>query len=322
MAKKSRKPSFKARPAKSVLAIDLGGTKILVAAVDRRGRILELARERVNLTEGYKGLVQQMVKLAKPIVKKFDLKRGAIAAAGPLDPVRGRLLNPTNLKSDREFWGVTPLARDVSKALKIPMRLENDAAAAALAESWIGEARRYKNSAIVTLGTGLGLGIIANGSLVRAGQHLHTEGGHIVLNYLEKEWQCGCGNYGCAEAYLSGVNFTKNLARLWSRPQLRGEELVAEARDGDRRAVEAFNEYGEKLSYFLYSQAMLFAPQIVVLSGGFSNASDLFLPRTEARLAELLKMHRVGIDMLPHLKISRFRDEAGLLGAACVALNG
>ena len=304
-----------------VLAIDLGGTKILVGVVNRRGQISDLARENVDLSNGYKGLVRQMVRLAQPLVVKHKLRRGAIAAAGPLDPVRGWLLNPTNLKNDHKFWGVSPIARDITRALKIPMRLENDAAAAALAESWVGEARRCKNSAIVTLGTGLGLGIIANGMLVRAGQNLHTEGGHITLNYLEKEWQCGCGNYGCAEAYLSGVNFTNNLSRLWGRPNLRGHDLVAAARAGEEDALRAFDKYGEKLGYFLYSQVMLFAPEIVVLSGGFSNACDLFLKRTESQLAALLKMHRVGVDMLPDLKISNFRDEAGLLGAAFVALN-
>ncbi len=303
------------------LAIDLGGTKILVGVVNHRGQISDLARESVDLSNGYKGLVRQMVRLTQPLVAKHKLRSGAVAAAGPLDPVRGLLLNPTNLKGGDKFWGVSPIVRDISRALKIPVRLENDAAAAALAESWIGEARRYKNLAIVTLGTGLGLGIIANGTLVRAGQNLHTEGGHITLNYLEKEWQCGCGNYGCAEAYLSGANFTKNLSRLWGRHNLQGHEVVAAARAGEADALRAFDEYGKKLGYFLYSQVMLFAPEVVVLSGGFSNAYDLFLKRTESHLGNLLKMHRVGVDMLPKLKISKFRDEAGLLGAAFVALN-
>ncbi len=330
MAKKSQKQVSR-NPRKSgkprspqnsgrVLAIDLGGTKILLAAVDRLGKMKDVTRERVDLADGYPGLLRQIVRLAKPLIEKHEISHGAIAAAGPLDPVSGQLLNPTNLKIDHEFWGVVPIARDISRALKIPVQLENDAAAAALAESWVGQSKKYQNSVMVTLGTGLGLGVIANGELLRAGQHLHTEGGHVTMNYLEKDWQCGCGNYGCAEAYLSGTNFTKNVGRIWGRPNLRGEDIVVEARSGESHAVQAFQLYGEKLATFIYSTVMLFAPEVVVMSGGFSNAHDLFLPITEKRLSDLLKMHRAGVDMLPKLKISKFCDEAGLLGAAYVAM--
>lgn len=102
---------------------------------------------------------------------------------------------------------------------------------------------------------------------------------------------------------------------------MRGRELVAEARAGDERALQAFREYGARLAYFLYSMVMVFAPESIVISGGFSNAYELFLNVTNEHLLDLLKNHRVGVDMLPKLKISKFRDEAGVLGAAYVALS-
>ena len=318
LAKKLQKRGSKNRP---VLAIDLGGTKVVVAAVQHNGRILESVRERVDFSDEYKSLLGQITRMAHPLIQKYALKKGAIASAGPLDPVRGLLLNPTNFKGQSSGWGVVPLGHDLRKKLKIEIAVENDAAAAARAEIWLGAARGQKNAIIVTLGTGLGVGVIANGAVVRSGRHLHTEGGHIIMNMEEKNWLCGCGNYGCAEAYLSGVNFTKNLAKIWREPGLTGEILKQRALNGDKKAIDAFRLYGERLAVFFCSLCVLFSPEQIIISGGFSNSAKLFLPVTKAKLTSLMKTRRVGVDMMPRIKISKFTDLAGILGAACVALD-
>jgi len=305
-----------------VLAIDLGGTKVAVAAVSARGKILNATREHVDLTNGVAGLIQQITRLAKPMILKHKIMVGALASAGPLDPIKGELLNPTNLKTDGRYWGRVPIIKALKKSLRISLILENDAAAAALAESWLGKSRRVKNSLVVTLGTGVGVGIICNGQLLRAGRHLHTEAGHILLNINDHERLCGCGNYGCAEAYLSGANVTEWLQKKWQEPSLTGEQLAIRARQKDQRALAVFNKYSEQLGAFLFSLCVQFCPEVVVLSGGFSHASDLFLPATEVRLKELLHSRRLsGHDLLPKIYISKFQDEAGLLGAANIALR-
>src|SRR5690606_33995027 len=119
---------------------------------------------------------------------------------------KGELLNPTNLTTQGQKWGVVPLTKQVGRRLKLKVKLESDAAAAVLAEHWVGAGRRIKNLVVVTLGTGVGLGVMANGEIVRSGRNLHTEGGHIMLHPEDKIYPCGCGNYGCAEAFLSGRN--------------------------------------------------------------------------------------------------------------------
>ena len=316
LAKKSLKKN-----SKKVLAFDLGGTKLACAVVNSRGQILEQIRSPVDLHLGPHSLVKQFAELGIPLIKKYALKAGAIASAGPLDPARGLLLNPTNLKTRGKSWGVVPLIREVEKKLKIKLHLENDAAAAAWAEHWVGKERGVQNLLIVTLGTGVGVGVLTNGDLVRSGRNLHPEAGHIIIDYKDKEWLCGCGNYGCAEAFLSGVNFTAHLAAKWSDPRLTGEKLVASARQGEPLVVAEFGIYGERLASFLCSLIVLFSPEKIVISGGFSHAEDLFLPVCEIKLRELLRTRREGVDLLPRIQISKFRDEAGLLGAAYIALH-
>lgn len=303
------------------MAVDLGGTKIAVAVIDARGRVLAQKREPVLTNEGWRGLVSQLAKLMLPYIREFNLKSAAIASAGPLDPQKGLLLNPTNMTTQGEHWGVVPLIRELRKKVKIPVQLENDAAAAALAEYWLGGAKKIKNSVIITLGTGVGVGVIANGELVRSGRMLHPEGGHIILSYGNKDWPCGCGNLGCAEAMLSGRNFTRYMAKKMNLPQLTGEELVARARDGDAQILKEFQLYGERLAVLMTTLVVLFSPEVFVLSGGFSNAADLFLPSCQRHLKELLKSRRAGVDLLPLILTSPFQDEAGLLGAGYVALQ-
>ena len=316
LAKKSPKKNLK-----KVLAIDLGGTKIAAAAVDERGRLWDLRRESVRAQAGPAELIQQIVEISAPLIKKYKIKTGAIASAGPLDPIKGTLLNPTNLKTQGEMWGVVPLTSKLERALKVRFFLENDAAAAALAEYWRGAGRGAENLISVTLGTGLGVGVIANGQLVRSGRNLHPEAGHIIISHGEKEWLCGCGNYGCAEAFLSGVNFTHRLAERWKDSKLIGEELVRRARSGDETVRREFDQYADRLATFLLSLVVLFSPERIILSGGFSHASDLFLDRCTKRLSDLLKTRREGHDLMPNIKVSPFQNEAGVLGAAFVALG-
>lgn len=292
-----------------------------MAAVDEKGRLYGEHRAPVQLNAGFRGLVNQFGEMGRPLIQKYKIKNVVIASAGPLDPIRGLLLNPTNLKTHGEEWGVVPLVREVQKKLKLPVVLENDAAAAVLAEHWLGAGRKTDDLVVVTLGTGLGVGVFTNGQLVRSGRHLHPEAGHITIDYKDREWLCGCGNFGCAEAFLSGVNFTKKMAEVLERPGLSGETLVQLARQGDHKAILEFEKYGKRLAAFIYSLSVIFSPKKVVLSGGFSHSADLFLPSCEQELTQLMRTRRKGCDLLPKVLISPFRDEAGLLGAAYVAFS-
>jgi glucokinase len=174
---------------------------------------------------------------------------------------------------------------------------------------------------ILTLGTGLGTGVISNGQLVRAGQMMHPEGGHVIIGYNDRSAPCGCGNYGCAEAYLSGRSFTRRARILFANPNLNGKDIADLARKRDPRALAAFEEYAEHMATALHNFAVLYSPEIVVLTGSFADAADLFLKQTVDRLEKLLERRRVGKDLMPKIVVSSLQNNAGLLGGAYVALH-
>lgn len=308
---------------KLALAYDLGGTKVLAGIVHSSGKVLSKQREFIDLTRGKKSLVDQLGRIGRGLLKEFPgVRGGTLATAGPLDPSRGLWLDPTNMfkSGAKKSFGVVPISSELSRAVGIPVSLENDAAAAAVAEHWLGKAKGFDNAIVLTLGTGLGVGVIANGSLVRAGRGLHPEGGHMVVRAGDPTAQCACGNSGCAEAFLSGRHFTRRFNDRHGT-KFDAEEIAARARKGNQQAQQAFSEYASLLASTLSSFAVLYAPEIVVFTGSFSATSDLFISETRKNLAPLLKRRRKGVDFMPKLAVSSLNNEAGLLGAGMIALQ-
>lgn len=324
----ARKKTRSASPAKKssrkslVLAYDLGGTKVAVGVVDSSGKILASRREPVLIRHGKKATLDQLINLGREYIEQFPRIRAiGIASAGPLDPRKGVLLDPTNFAGPGGTWGKVPIAQILSKSLRRPAVLENDAAAAILAERWKGHARGYANAMILTLGTGLGTGAICNDELVRSGRFQHPEGGHVIVNVNDASAPCGCGNYGCAEAYLSGRNFTHRARKRLGNEQIDAVQVAARARSGEKAALELFEEYSEILATLLHNFAVIYSPEIVVFTGSFAAASDLFLENTRKKLGKLLERRNQVMNLSPRLEISKLENQAGLLGGAFVALQ-
>ncbi len=309
-----------AQSTSAYLCYDLGGTKLRAAMINSQGKILKQNTERINQALGAKGLIQLFKKMADDLEPKGRFKSVSIASAGPLHSEKGILIDPTNFFTEQKSWGVVPLVALVKKALKKPVRLENDAAAAVLGEMWKGGHGQAKNLVAMTLGTGVGIGALANGELVRAGRGLHPEASHIPINAEDKAYPCGCGAYGCIEAYLAGMHFSRRMGARMGR-SLTGHDAVLLAKEGNAQILESFKEYGRYLAMAIRSLAVTFAPEVVVLSGGFSHAHALFLPETNKVLPGLLERYREGIDLLPKVKVSRLQDDAGILGAAYLAVH-
>lgn len=303
-----------------VLAYDLGGTKIAAGVVNSRGKVIEEVRVPAAFAEGKEAVLDQLVQIGKEFLSRYPrIQSVGMASAGPLDPSKGLLLDPTNFASDKGTWGKVPLAKILGKRLKKTVYLENDAAAAMLAEHWVGAAKGYDNAMILTLGTGLGVGVIADGGLVRAGRGLHPEGGHIILRAGDESAPCGCGNLGCAEAFLSGRNFARRARTRFANPSLTAKDIADLARKHDPRALAAFDEYASMMAAVITSFVVLYSPEIVVFTGSFADASDLFIDKARARLAHMLERRRDGVDLLPKLAVSSLHNDAGIIGGARVA---
>ncbi len=311
-----------AKKAQLVLAYDLGGTKVHAGVVDSNGTILDEVRVPVVLEKGKAAVIEQLAQIGRNYLKKYpSIKSAGIASAGPLDPKNGVLLDPTNFVSEKGTWGRVPLAKLLAKKIKISVRLENDAAAAMLAEHWLGAAKKYDDAMILTLGTGLGTGIIASGELVRAGRGMHPEAGHVIIHHNDNSAPCGCGNLGCAEAYLSGRNFTRRARPRFAQPEYMAKDIANLARKGDPRALAAFEEYAHYMAIAIHNYVVLYAPRIIVFTGSFAEAADLFMDSTRVHLDRLLLRRRKGMDFMPKLAVSKLHNKAGLLGGAFIALN-
>jgi len=305
-----------------VLAYDIGGTKVSVGVVDQSGKILTSHREPIVFAQGKKAALKQIADLGVALIKQYPkIKAVGVASAGPLDPVLGLLLDPTNFKSPEGPWGIVPIVKILKKALKRPVYLENDAAAAMLAEQWKGAAKNIKNAMVLTLGTGLGTAAICNGKLVRAGRNLHTEGGHMILDAQDASAPCGCGNFGCAEAYLSGRSFTRRSRKQLGNAEIDASQIISRAQRGEKKFVKLFEAYSEKLALLLHSFARIYAPEVVIFTGSFASSFDLFSKKTLKTLGKMLKRNESSKSLIPILKVSRLKNEAGLMGGAYIALR-
>jgi predicted NBD/HSP70 family sugar kinase len=306
---------------KLVLAYDLGGTKVHAGIVNERGKICREVRALIHVERGRDAVLRELTEIGRALLKEFPkAKRVGLASAGPLDIQKGVLLDPTNYLTDGKGWGQVPIVKSLSKGLNRPVLLENDAAAALLAEHWMGVLKKKKNVMILTLGTGMGVGVLSNGVLERSGRMLHPEAGHLIIRADDETAPCGCGNLGCAEAFLSGKNFTQRVRKLTKQAEITTEEICDEARRGNPKYLSFFDEYARLFAISLNNWIRLYAPEVVALTGSFAQASDLFLPRAEETLEKLLSRLRDGVDMLPQIRLSTLDNRAGLLGAAHVAL--
>jgi len=317
-----------------VVALDLGGTKLAGALVDRGGSVGRSMTESVDARGGM-AVVRQLVEMAHAVTgdarrtgskrgnQKTKLEKGRVAAVGVAVPglVRrdGTVWAP-NLKG----WTRTPLARSLSKALGVPVEVESDRNAAVLGESWQGAARGKGDVVVLMLGTGIGAGILSGGRLVRGAHELSGCAGWLTTrDELDGEAQ----RVGQLESLAAGPGIVRAVAKELERGM---ESLLAEvpagtrtaqevaeaARRGDMVSIEAFLEAGRMLGYGVANLVSLFDPEVVVIGGGLANASDLFLDGLRKAMKE--RAQPVAGSKVK-VAVSRLGGKANLLGAARVA---
>lgn len=304
---------------KPALTFDIGGTKIAAAVISEDGSIIERHQRSTVTNLGPEQLIEDIIQTGRELISNHDISCIGISSAGPLDPLGGALVNPTNMKTDNKSWGSVQLVAPVQAAFSVPTILENDAAAAVVGESWKGQHAGADSIVIMTLGTGVGVGAIVDGKLQRNRKGYHPEVSHISLNPFDKSAPCGCGNLGCMEAYLSGVNFPKWYSATQNKKPMTGKQMVERAQSGDAEILGAFENYAELMALAIHHLCLIYSPEHVVFSGSFSAALPFFKDKTIQHLEVLLKDRREGLDYLPTLERSQIPDDAGLLGAAKMA---
>jgi glucokinase len=289
-----------------VIGVDVGGTKILAGVVDPSGMV-EHRRERPTELDSQDRLIEEIGAAAE------ELLDDSIAAVGfglpsRIDQLEGRIDGSVNIPLQD-----VPLREPLMERLGRPVSLENDGNSAALAEHRAGAGRGARTMAMLTLGTGVGGGVVIDGRLLREGGEL----GHTVLVYDGIPCQGTCTGRGHLEAYVSGTAATK-LAQEAFGPAVDSHRLVRIAAEGDLTAIEILDGIGRKLGAAIGSFVNIFRPQLVVIGGGFAAAGDFLLePARETMRREALPPARDRVEIVR----AELGTAAGLIGAALIAYD-
>lgn len=308
-----------------VCAVDLGGTNLRAAAVDRQGRILK--RERLptpnpNNAEEIVAAIAKAISDCDAGQERAKIKAISIVVPGSVHAETGFIVNAPNLPAIVNF----PLGDALSAKLNRPVMLENDANAAALGEFWLGAGRGSQTMICLTLGTGVGGGIILNGKLWRGIDGTAGEIGHMSVGPFGS-LKCNCGNVGCLEVYASATAIVRMAnealeaepnSSLHSLDKLTAH-LVAEASQlGDELALKVFRRMGAYLGVAAANLVNIFNPEVIVIGGGVAAAFDLFAPRAREEMNE--RAFPVPAQRCQIVK-AECGDDAGLLGAAHLAFT-
>ena len=307
----------------NAIGIDIGGTKVLGGVVTGTGEILATAR-RDTPREGGRALTQAIANVATELVQQYPVDSIGVSAAGFISSDRQTMLATPNISN----WNGVNLVAELTEMLDKKIVLENDANAAAWGEFKFGAGRGRSDLMMLTLGTGVGGGLILDGSVFRGAFGIGAELGHIRL--VPDGQLCGCGIRGCLEQYASGsalmrhareaIDASPLLARnLLDRgdgtiESLRGSDITDAARDGDPVAIAAFNTMATYLGAGIASLCAVIDPSCVVLGGGVIDAGELFLGPTRDAALRLIPFS--GKHPYPEIVAAELGNHAGLVGVA------
>jgi len=306
------------------VGVDVGGTKIAAGLVDERGRVV--AHDRTESPAKHPAeIVRTIGDLVRKVAGSEPVEAVGLSAAGFVDKARAMVVFAPNLA-----WRDEPLKRLLEEEVDLPVVVENDANAAAWGEFMFGAGEDVEDLLMLTIGTGVGGGIVIDGELVRGGFGMGGEVGHITM--VPGGVRCGCGNLGCLESYGSGsalVRVSRELAgthpelasglvaRADGDPtRITGPLVTEAARDGDQFAMDRLAELGEWIGQGVATLTAVLDPNVVVIGGGVSEAGDLLL----GPIRESFERRLTGRGHRPLLEVRQaLLGNAGIIGVADLA---
>lgn len=309
------------------IGIDIGGTHTVFGLVDKSGNCLAQNRMYTKDFDTFSDFVSTLSRRIKSleIPNLTNFKLVGIGVGAPNADYKNQTIeNASNLS----WEGILPLGKLLRENFGLPVKVTNDANASAIAEMIYGGAIGMKNFMVLTLGTGLGSGIVVNNEIVYGHSGFAGELGHIIARPEGR--QCGCGRYGCLETYVSATGIKRTVSKLLAKysfkSELRGipfnrmsaKKLADAAYRGDEIALESFEYTGKILGIALANVVAINNPEAIFLAGGLSKAGDLLLKPTQHHMEEnLLSVYR-GKTIL---KITAVNGNSGILGSAAMIWN-
>jgi glucokinase len=309
------------------IGVDVGGTKILAGLVDDAGRVISTAR-RPTPTQDPAAVLAVVADVVRELMAEsaVPVVGVGLGIAGQVDNTRSTVLWAPNLQ-----WSRVEVRGILEADLGITVIAENDANSAAWGEFVFGAGTDVDDLTVVTVGTGIGGGVIVGGTMLRGATGGAAEIGHIIM--VPGGRQCGCGRMGCWEQYASGTALVRQARELaanrraeaslllslgdGSPESVQGKHVTDAAVAGDPVAVEAFRICGEWLGMGLADLTAVLDPAAFVISGGVSEAGDLLLAPARATLAA--QMPGGDLRPVPQIRVASLGNDAGLIGAADIA---
>jgi glucokinase len=308
-----------------VIGVDLGGTNTRMALIGRDGEVLDKQKEETLAAEGHEAVIAKLIRniyrqRANAGRAGREVAAVGVGAPGVIHEQTGVVVKSPNFPD----WNNLPLKKTLEEELKLPVFVENDANAAALGEQWRGAAKDIRSMIFLTLGTGVGGGIVLNGRIWHGADGMAGEVGHMTI--VPEGRRCGCGNSGCLEMYASSRGIVMTFKEMCAgkrldadnRQELTSARIYQAARDGDTTARRVMQEMGRYLGIGIANLINIFNPEMVVIGGGVKDAWDLFIDavREEVR-KRAFAYPAVRTKIVP----SALGDEAGTVGAAAVAFQ-
>ena len=297
------------------LGIDIGGTNTVVGLVNKEGKVLGTDSVKTQSFPVLEEYVKTVSKLAKDLIAKNNVSIAEIVGLGIGAPnanyYTGNIEMAPNLpwKQDK-----VPLAKMFREELNIPVTITNDANAAALGEKMYGVAKDMDNFIMITLGTGVGSGIVINGQLVYGHDGFAGELGHVIIERNGR--LCGCGRRGCLETYCSATGIVRT-AKERNTPFLTSKDIYDAAVKGDETAIDIFKETGTRLGRAFADMVVFSSPEAFVLFGGLAKAGDFIVKYTKEAMEEaIMPIFKGKVKIL----LSTMKDaDAAVLGASALA---
>ena len=294
--------------------VDLGGTTVKIAYFDDRGTMLEKWEIPTVTTDGGKQILPDIAASIRTFLDTNNIADTAILGIGigVPGPVNGKgVVN----KCVNLGWGVFSIADELSKLTGFPVKAGNDANVAAMGEYWKGGGQGCENMVFVTLGTGVGGGIVIDGHLLHGTHGAGAEVGHMVLNPNETAI-CGCGKRGCVEQYCSATGLVR-LAGLKGMENVSCKDIFDAGKEGDKLALEVLEQYYDYMGQFLGSLCSVVDPEVVVLGGGVTKAGNILLQGVEPYFRKYV-FH--GVENISFM-LASLGNDAGAYGAFKLALD-
>lgn len=293
---------------KYAIGVDIGGTNIPASLVDEKGRIIQTVEKKTDAHDGPEAVTDRITDSIKELMSKTNtaIMGIGLGVPGALDLDNGVIETSPNLKD----WKKVPILKMLKQKTKLDIYMDNDANCAAIAEHWIGGARGSKNAIVMTLGTGVGGGIIINDKIFRGSHGTAGEIGHITIERNGRA--CACGNLGCLESYASATGAILTAKELGLQVNT-AHDIFLKAEAGDRTAIESLKESGKHLGIGIACLANIFDPDVIIIGGGFASAEKYLFPAAkEEAYKRALKTVMDKIE----IKRAELSNNAGVVGAA------